>query len=108
MYDVVPGVQKVWKQDKKLEFHATKKVAKKLVSSNVVKILEKEVAINIRETCEKSMFTPSYPNKATYKSYRYCLAIRMSPNYQYNLATLDRQIVSKNLVTSVAGPKATI
>jgi hypothetical protein len=43
------------------------------------------------------MFTPSNPNKATYKSYRYCLAIRMLPNCQYNLATLDRQIVSKDL-----------
>jgi hypothetical protein len=42
MYDVVSGVQKVWKQDKKLESRATKKGAKKLVSSDVAKILEKE------------------------------------------------------------------
>ncbi len=43
-----------------MEFHATKKGAKKLVSSNVAKILEKKkVAIKIRETCEKAMFTPS-------------------------------------------------
>ncbi len=54
----------------------------KLVSSLVAKILEKKVAKNIRETCEKAMFTPSNPNKATYKSYCYCLAIRMLPNRQ--------------------------
>jgi hypothetical protein len=47
------------------------------------------------------MFTPSNPIKATYKPYRYCLAIRMLPNCQYNLATLDRQIVSKNLAIHV-------
>jgi hypothetical protein len=80
MYDVVSGVQKVWKRDNKLESRATKKGAKKLVSNNVAKILEKKkVAIKIRETCEKAMFTPSNPIKATYKSYRYCLAIRMLP-----------------------------
>ena len=42
MYDVVSGVQKVCKQDKKSESHATEKGAKKQVSSNVAKILEKE------------------------------------------------------------------
>ncbi len=42
MYDVVSGVQKVWKQDKKSESRATEKVAKKLVSSDIPKILEKE------------------------------------------------------------------
>jgi hypothetical protein len=42
MYDVVSGVQKVWKQDKKLDSRATKKGAKKPVSSDVVKMLEKE------------------------------------------------------------------
>jgi hypothetical protein len=52
------------------------------------------------------MFTPSYQNKATYKSYRYCLAIRMSPNCQYNLANLDRQIVSKTLAISVRRTKS--
>jgi hypothetical protein len=50
--------------DKKLESRATKKGAKKLVSSNVTKILEKKEAIKIREICEKTMFTPSNPNKA--------------------------------------------
>ncbi len=52
------------------------------------------------------MFTPSNPNKATYKSYRYCLAIRMLPYSQYNLATLDRQIISKNLAISVRQTKS--
>jgi hypothetical protein len=52
------------------------------------------------------MFTPPNPNKTTYKSYRYYLAIRMSPNRQYNLATLDRQIVSKNLAISVCWTKS--
>jgi hypothetical protein len=70
MYNVVSRVQKVWKQDKKLESRTTEKGAKKLLSSNVAKILEKKkVAIKIRETCEKAMFTPSNPIKATYKSY---------------------------------------
>jgi hypothetical protein len=41
MYDVVSGVQKVFKWDKKSESRATKKGAKKLVSSDVAKILEK-------------------------------------------------------------------
>jgi hypothetical protein len=52
------------------------------------------------------MFTPSNLNKATYKSYRYCLAIRMSPNCQYNLVTIDRQIVSKNLAISFRRTKS--
>jgi hypothetical protein len=42
MYNVVSGVQKVWKRDEKSESRATKKGAKKLVSSDVTKILEKE------------------------------------------------------------------
>jgi hypothetical protein len=42
MWDMVSGVQKVCKRDKKLESRTTKKGAKKLVSSNVAKILEKE------------------------------------------------------------------
>ncbi len=46
-----------------------KKGAKKLVSRASAKILEKNVAIKIRETCEKTMFTPSNPTKATYWSY---------------------------------------
>jgi hypothetical protein len=42
MYIVVFGVQKVYKWDKKLDSHAAEKGAKKLVSSNFAKILEKE------------------------------------------------------------------
>jgi hypothetical protein len=42
MYNVVSGVQKVWKLDKKLKSRASEKGAKKLVSSDVAKILEKE------------------------------------------------------------------
>ncbi len=42
MYDVVVEVQKVSKQNKKLESRTTKKGAEKLVSSNFAKILEKE------------------------------------------------------------------
>ncbi len=53
---------------------------KKLVSNNVAKILEKESSKKIRETCEKTMLTPSNLNRATSKSYYYCLVIRMSPN----------------------------
>jgi hypothetical protein len=52
------------------------------------------------------MFTPSNLNIATYKSYRYCLAIRMLPNCQYNLATIDCQIISKNLVISFRWTKS--
>ncbi len=40
MYDLVSGVQKVWKRDKKSESRATKKGAKKLVISDIAKILE--------------------------------------------------------------------
>ena len=46
-----------------LDSHAAKKGAKKLVSSDFVKILE--VATKIRETCEKTLFTPPSPIKAT-------------------------------------------
>jgi hypothetical protein len=53
------------KQDEILDSHAAKKGAKKLVSSNCAKILEKKVAIKIRETCEKTIVTPSNPIKAT-------------------------------------------
>ena len=45
--------------------------AKKLVSSDFVKILN--VATKIRETCEKTLLTPSSPVKAT-KLYRFCLS----------------------------------
>jgi hypothetical protein len=66
MYDMVFEVQKVLRQDKNLDSHAAEKGAKKLVSSDCTKILVKEVAIKIRETCKKTMFTPSNPLKATY------------------------------------------
>jgi hypothetical protein len=42
MYNMVSGVQKVYKRDKKSESRATEKGAKKLVSSEVAKIIEKE------------------------------------------------------------------
>jgi hypothetical protein len=48
-----------------LESHAAKKGVEKLVSSDVVKILENESSNKDRETCEKTMFTPSNPIKAT-------------------------------------------
>jgi hypothetical protein len=51
------------KRDKKLDSRAAKKGAKKFVSSNFAKILE--VATKIRETCEKTLFTPPSPIKAT-------------------------------------------
>ncbi len=51
------------KRDEKPDSHAAEKGAKKLVSSNFVKILE--VATKIRETCEKTVFTPPSPIKAT-------------------------------------------
>jgi hypothetical protein len=62
---MVFGVQKVKKRNEKLESRATKKGAKKLVSSDCAKVLVKKVASKIRETCEKTMFTPSNPVKAT-------------------------------------------
>jgi hypothetical protein len=51
------------KRDEKLDSRAAEKGAKKLVSSNFVKILE--VATKIRETCEQTLFTPPSPIKAT-------------------------------------------
>jgi hypothetical protein len=56
---------KRYKRDEKLESHAAKKGAKKLVSSNIAKILENESSDEDRETCEKTMFTPFNPIKAT-------------------------------------------
>ncbi len=50
--------------------HVRCTIAKKLVSSNLAKILK--VATKIRETCEETLFTPSSPVKAT-KLYRFCL-----------------------------------
>jgi hypothetical protein len=51
------------KWDEKSDSHAAKKGEKKLVSSNFAKLLE--VATKIRETCEKTLFTPPSPIKAT-------------------------------------------
>jgi hypothetical protein len=56
---------KLEKWDEKADSCAAKKGAKKLVGSDCAKILEKKVAIKIRETCEKTMFTPSNAIKAT-------------------------------------------
>jgi hypothetical protein len=46
-----------------LDSPAAEKGAKKLVSGKFAKILE--VATKIRETCEKLLFTPPSPIKAT-------------------------------------------
>jgi hypothetical protein len=51
------------KRDEKLDSHAAEKGAKKLRRSDFAKILE--VVTKIRETCEKTLFTPSSPIKAT-------------------------------------------
>ncbi len=51
------------KQDERLDSCAAEKGAKKLVSSNFAKILK--VATKIRETCEKTLFPPPSPIKAT-------------------------------------------
>ncbi len=56
--------------------------AKKLVSRDFAKILE--VATEIRETCEKTLFTPSSPVKAT-KLYRFCLSNKRSPKSPINV-----------------------
>ena len=48
---------------RKLDSRAAEKGVKKLVSSDCAKILE--VATKIRETCEKKLFTPPSPIKAT-------------------------------------------
>jgi hypothetical protein len=51
------------KWDEKSDSHAAEKGVKKLVSSDFAKILE--VATKIRETYEKTLFTPPTPIKAT-------------------------------------------
>jgi hypothetical protein len=51
------------KQDEESDSRAAEKGAKKLVSSDFAKILE--VATKMRETCEKTKFTPPSPIKAT-------------------------------------------
>jgi hypothetical protein len=54
------------KRDKKLDSRAAEKGMKKLVSRDFAKILEYEkVVTKIRETCEKTLFTPPSPIKAT-------------------------------------------
>ncbi len=59
--------------------HVRSTCAKKVVSSNLAKTLK--VAAEIWETCEKTLFTPSSPVKAT-KLYRFCLSDKRSPNRQ--------------------------
>ena len=56
--------------------------AKKLVSSDLAKILK--VATKIRETCEKTLFTPSSPVNAT-KLYRFCLSDKRLPKSPINI-----------------------
>ncbi len=56
--------------------------AKKLVSSGFAKILE--VATKMRETCEKTLFTPSSPVKAT-KLYRFYLSDKRLPKLPINV-----------------------
>ncbi len=56
--------------------------AKKLVSSDFAKILNE--ATKIRETCEKTLFTPSSPVKAT-KLYCFCLSNKRSPKLPINI-----------------------
>ncbi len=65
--------------------------AKKVVSINLAKILE--VATKIRDTCEKTLFTPSSPGKAT-KLYRFCLSNKRSQNCQ---SILSDKILLKSL-----------
>jgi hypothetical protein len=67
MYDVVSGVHTKGKNGMRNNRSPAqpRKVHKKLVSSNVAKILEKESSGKIRGISEKTMFTPSNLNKAT-------------------------------------------
>jgi hypothetical protein len=58
---------------------------------NLAKILE--VATKIRETCEKTLFTPSSPVKAT-KLYCFCLSGKRSQNCQ---SILSDKILLKSL-----------
>ncbi len=48
-----------------MESCGAEKGAEKLVSSDVAKKVENESSNKDRETCEKTMFTPSNPIKAT-------------------------------------------
>jgi hypothetical protein len=65
--------------------HVRNNSAKKLVSSDFAKILN--VATKIRETCEKTLFTPSSPVKAT-KLYHFCLSDKMSPKSTINILAI--------------------
>ncbi len=65
-----------------MEAHVRCTYAKKLVSSDFAKILK--VAPKIRETCEKTLFTPSSPVKATIL-YRFCLSDKRSPKSPINV-----------------------
>jgi hypothetical protein len=97
MYDIVFGVQK-YTRDEKLESRAAKKGAKKLVSSDVAKILENESSNKDRETCEKTMFTPLIQLKL--QILLLLLSDRMSPNCQpefSNIRLSDRQRKFSNL-----------
>jgi hypothetical protein len=53
------------KRDEKSDSCAAEKGTKKVVSSDFAKKLDMKVATKIRETCEKTWFTPSSPMKAT-------------------------------------------
>jgi hypothetical protein len=68
--------------------------AKKLVSSDFAKILK--VATKIRETCEKTLFTPPSPTKAT-NSIVSVQAIRGHQNHQHMLVIGCRKIASERL-----------
>ncbi len=91
---------KRYKRDEKSESSTAEKGAEKLVSSNVAKILENESSDKDRETCEKTMFTPSTPIEATNPIVT-CLATGCCQIANLSLATLDHQIVSKNLAIYV-------
>jgi hypothetical protein len=86
------------KQDKKSDSRAAEKGAKKSVRSNFAKILE--VATKIRETCEKTLFTPPSPIKATNevaKIASICLAIGCRKITSKRLAIRHSQITSNYL-----------
>jgi hypothetical protein len=68
--------------------------AKKLVSSHFAKILK--VATKIRETCEKTLFTPPSPIKAT-NAIVSVQAIRGRQNCQHKLAIGCHKIASERL-----------
>jgi hypothetical protein len=68
--------------------------AKRLVSSDFAKILK--VATKIRETCEKTLFTPPSPIKAT-NSIIHVQAIRGRQNCSICLAIDCRKIASERL-----------